>query len=75
LESYENQGELTNEAKIKLELQKDNIFFPRDKLVPLFLAYAVLLVLSFIIGNPHYPSIIGIQRYLGYNLAVQHFFG
>ena len=48
--------------QIMAELTKDNTIFNIDKLIFLFIAYLLLLIITLAKGSEHVSSIIGLQR-------------
>lgn len=49
------------QTSIHVELQKDSRKFPLDKIGLMILCYVVMLIVTFLKGSEHAPSIIGVE--------------
>jgi hypothetical protein len=62
MENYTDRAKPPDERIIKNELAKESVYLPKDKMIPLLITYLFFLLISFLIGNPKSPSIIGIKK-------------
>jgi len=44
-----------------IEIEKDNVKLPLDKLSYMLLCYVVMLIITFLKGSEHVKSVIGIE--------------